>query len=165
MLVIVDDQIAGGKAPGLGDLRVREGGAGVADGGADAGQQLGGTEGLDQIVVGAVVQRLHLVSLVVPGGNHHNGQTGPLSHGAQHLQAVHIRQPQIQHDEVRTVGGDHGQRLFAGVDDDGVVAVGREDHRDEAADALLILHDQNLILDLHSCLPPVEFLYPKAAPR
>ena len=76
----------------------------MADGGADAGQQLGGAEGLGDIVVGTVVQGLYLIMLMVPGGDHHHRQAGPLADGFQHLDAVHIRQAQIQHDQVGTVG-------------------------------------------------------------
>ena len=149
MLVVVDGQVAGDELAGLGDLGIGQGGAGVADGGADAGQQFRRAEGLHQIVVCAVVQGLHLVMLVISRGNHHHRQIGPLAHGLQHLHAVHVRQSQIQHDHVRAMGGDHGQGLLATADDDGVVAVGREDHGDEVADGLLILHDQDLVFNLH----------------
>ena len=63
VLIIVDAQIAGDELAGLGDLGIGKGGAGVADGGADAGQQFGGAEGLDQIVVGAVIQGLSLIHI------------------------------------------------------------------------------------------------------
>ena len=154
MLVIIDGQVPGGEFAGLGDLGIGQGGAGMADGGADAGQQLGGAEGLHQIVVGAVIQGVHLVVLMVPGGHHHHRQVGPFAHGLEHLHAVHIRQTQVQNNQVRAVGGDHGQRFFTAAHDDGVIPIGVEDHGDEVADALLILHDQNLILDLHVLPPP-----------
>ena len=152
MLVIVDGQIAGDELAGLGDLGVGKGGAGVADGGADAGQQFGGAEGLDQIVVGAVIQGLYLVVLVVAGRNHHHRQIGPLADRFQHLHAVHVGQAQVQDDHVRAMGGDHGQGLLAGADNDGVEAVGGEDHGDKVADGLLILHDQDFVFNLHRFL-------------
>ena len=124
----------------------------MADGGADAGQQFGGAEGLDQVVIGAVVQGLHLVVLVVAGGDHHHGQVGPLADGLQHLHAVHVGKAQVQDYHVRAVGGDHGQGLLAGTDDDGVEAVGGEDHGDKVADGLLILHDQDFVFNLHRFL-------------
>ena len=128
MLVVVNGQISGDELAGLGDLGVGEGGAGMADGRADAGQQLRGAKGLHQIIVGAIVQRLHLIVLMVAGGDHHHRQVGPLADGLQDLHAVHIRQPQIQHDQVGAVGGDHGQGLLPAADNNGVVAVGGEDH-------------------------------------
>ena len=149
VLVVVDGQVAGDELAGLGDLGVGQGGAGVADGGADAGQQLRRAEGLDQVVVRAVVQRLHLVMLVVAGGDHHHRQVGPLADGLQHLYAVHIRQAQIQHDHVGTVGGDHGQGLLAAAYHDGIEAVGGQDHGNKIADGLLVLYDQDFIFDLH----------------
>ena len=51
MLVVVDGEVAYGVGALLGDLTVAGGGAGVADGGTDPGQQLGGAEGLGDIVV------------------------------------------------------------------------------------------------------------------
>ena len=61
------------------------------------------------------------------------------------------------------------QDIIAGVDDDGVVAVGREDHRDEAADALLILHDQNLLWHSRTlfsqCNLCMGYLYYSAKPQ
>ena len=152
MLVIVDGQVAGDELAGLGDLGVGQGGAGVADGGADARQQLGGAKGLDQIVVGAVIQRLHLVVLVVAGGYHHHRQVRPLAHGLEHLHAVHVGEPQIQHDHIGAVGGDHGQSLLAAADNDGIEAVGGEDHGNKVADGLLVLHDQDLVFNLHRFL-------------
>ena len=58
----------------------------------------------------------------------------------------------IQDDHVRAMGGDHGQGLLAGADNDGVEAVGGEDHGDKVADGLLILHDQDFVFNLHRFL-------------
>ena len=154
MLVVINGQVAGGELAGLGDLGIGQGSAGVADGGTDPGQQLGGAEGLGDIVVRAVVQRLYLVMLVMAGGDHHHRQAGPFADGFQHFDAVHIRQTQIQHDQIRTMGGDHGQRLLSAADNNGIIAVGCQDHGDEIADALLILYDQYFVFNLHGLPPP-----------
>ena len=153
VLVIVDRQLADGELARLRDLRIGQGRARVADGRSDAGEELRRAEGLDEVVVRAVVEGFNLVVLVRAGGDDDHRQVRPLAHGFEHLQPVHIRQPQIQNDQIRAVRGDHGQRLLAAADDDGVIAVGRENHGDEVADALLVLNDQNLILDFHG-VPP-----------
>ena len=153
MLIVINGKLAGCKLAGLGDAAIGQGRAGMANGRADAGQQLGGAEGLDQVIIGAVVQSLHLIMLMVPGGNHHHRKIGPLAHGLEDLHAVHIRQPQVQHDQIRTVGGDHGQGLLAGAHNDGVEIAGLQNHGDEIADALLIFYNEHLVLNFH-VFPP-----------
>ena len=111
VLVVVDGQLSHRIGALLSDLIIAAGGAGVADGGADAGQQLVGAEGLGQVVVSTQVQGGHFVFFVGAGGNDHHREAGPAPELAQNIQAVHVGQPQIQNDEVRTVGGDHGNGL------------------------------------------------------
>ena len=62
----VDDAARGGGC----------GRGGPAQGGADPGEELLGAEGLAEVVVGTGVERLHLVRLVLPGGEHDHRAAG-----------------------------------------------------------------------------------------
>ena len=73
---------------------------------ADPGQQLGQPERLGHVVVGARVQADDEVDLVGAGGQHQHGQLGAV--GAQapaDLQAVHAGQPEVEHEQVDSLGG------------------------------------------------------------
>ena len=149
MLVVVDDQLPHGVGALLGDFVVAAGGAGVADGRADPGQQLGGAEGLGQIVVGPLVQCRYLVPLVRAGGDHHHRQAGPAPQLPEDVQPVHVGQAQIQNHQIRAVGGDHGKPLRPGAGLDGLIALAVQHGGDELGDALLVLDDQYLFPYIH----------------
>ena len=124
MLVIVDGHFTDRVGALAGDFAVRRGGSRVADGGAHACEQLGGAERLGQVVVRAEIERLHLVVLVRAGGNHHHRQARPRAQLAQDVNAVHVRQTEIEDDQIRTVRGDHGLRLAARAGQQRFVVVG-----------------------------------------
>ena len=149
VLIVVDDQVAYRIGALTGDLTVLGGGAGVADGRADPGQQLIGAKGFGQVVVRSQVQSLHLVSFMGAGGDHHHWQAGPGPEFPQDLQTIHIGKTQIQNHNIRTIGGDHGQRLLTGVGLHRIIAVVGKGRGDEVGNALFILHHQDLFSDFH----------------
>ena len=154
VLGIVDGEVAGLENAGVGDGFAADGRAGMADGRADARKQLLRPEGLGQVIVRACVQRGDLVLLVAAGGDDDNGDLRPCAHAPQDLHSVHVRQTEIENDDVRAVRGDHGLGDGAVAGDQNVVAVRRQDGADEIADILFILDYEDLILDRHDYLPP-----------
>ena len=72
----------------------------VAQRHAHARQQLAHAEGLGHVVVGAGVERGDLVALLAARGEHDDRHLAPLPQPADHLQAVHIGQAQVQNDDV-----------------------------------------------------------------
>ena len=153
VFIVINDQISHGVGAIAGNLIVAGGGAGVTDGGTDPGQQLVRAEGFGQIVVSPQVQGVHLVSLMRPGGDHHHRQTGPAPKLSQNVQTVHVRQTQVQNDQVRAMGGDHGQCFRPGTGLHGFIAVGVQYGGDEVRNALLIFNHQNFFTDIHR-IPP-----------
>jgi hypothetical protein len=103
-----------------------------------------GAERLAHVVVGTGVQGRDDGVVVVPGGGDDDGDRGDGPEHPQQLAAVHVRQPEVEHDEVRAVldrdaearhGGGRGR------DDVSPVAEGAHHGR---ADALVVLDDQEL---------------------
>src|SRR5713101_7010131 len=79
----------------------------------DPGHQLGGTERLGQIVIGAFDQPGDAVADRSQRGHHENGQVVVLVPEVPGQdQTVHVRQHYIQHNEVRTVRLDLAQRVL-----------------------------------------------------
>ena len=64
--------------------------------GAHAGQQFGKLERLDQVIVGAHVQALDLVSQPATGGEHHHALGTIAAQFFQHLPAILARQVDVQ---------------------------------------------------------------------
>ena len=155
MLAVVDGQRARGEDAGIGHGRAAVGRPGVADGRADAREQLFGAEGLRQIIVRARVQRGDLIALVAARGDDDDGKLRPLAHRLDYLHPVHVRQAEVEHDEIRTVRAYHGERLTAGARDDNVVSVGAENGADEAGNAFFILYYKYLIPDIHNPVLPM----------
>jgi hypothetical protein len=78
--------------------------------GADARQQFARLERLGQVIVCAELQAHDAVHRVALGGEHqyrHLGHSSDASgaHAAAHLQAIHVRQHQVEDDEVRHRAG------------------------------------------------------------
>src|SRR5581483_3990788 len=89
---------------------VRSGRGGAADGGAQPGEQLVHAEGLGDVVVRARVQGLDLLVRGVAGGEHEDRDPGPAAQALDDLDAVHVRQPQVEDDHVGMVCGGELQR-------------------------------------------------------
>ena len=103
-LVKVHHQGPCGEFARLGHGPVQTAGSGMAQGRPHPSQQFAGAEGFRHIVVGAQVQRLHLVVFLGPGRHDDNRHLGPLADVADDLLAVHIRQAQIQQNHFGTMG-------------------------------------------------------------
>src|SRR6185436_6622547 len=77
----------------------------AADEGAQAGQELGELEGLDQVVVGAGVEAAHPVRQpIARGEDQHRGRILLFPQGPQHGQAVQLGQHDVEDDRVIRVG-------------------------------------------------------------
>ena len=111
---------------------------------AGAGEQLREGEGLGEVVVGAGVQAGHLVVDLVAGGEQQDRGGRPRgAHAAQHLEAVHAGQHDVQDDGVEL--GVQGALQPS-------PAVGLHRHHeagfaqaltDEAGDAAFVFHDEH----------------------
>jgi hypothetical protein len=118
-------------------------GQGPAQHAADAGDQLAGAERLDHVVVGAQLQADDPVRLVALGGQHDDRGRGLGADLAAHLQAVHARQHQIQHDQVRNAGAEGRQRGRAVGGRLDAVALPFQVVLDDLADGRLVVDDQD----------------------
>src|SRR5215472_2944597 len=63
---------------------------------ADPGQELGQAEGLDHVVVGALIQRQHAVAFLAARGDHDDGTVRTRPELTAYLHAVDVRQPQVK---------------------------------------------------------------------
>ena len=113
VLVVVDAQVADAVLPRHGQSVARAVGARVTQRRADAREQLHRAEGLGQVVVGAHVECGRLVDLRTAGRDDDDRHPAPGADGADDLAAVHIRQAEIQQQQVRAVRSDHLQRSLA----------------------------------------------------
>ena len=71
-----------------------------AQDGLDARDELARAERLGEVVVGAQLEPQELVQLVVARGEHHDGQRRGARGLAGHVEAVELRQPEVEHHEV-----------------------------------------------------------------
>ena len=79
----------------------------------DARQQLFDPERLGQVIVRAFIQGAHLIPFAVAHRKDDDRHLGPLPQLLAHLDPVHIRQAQVEDDQVRRLGRRQGQPLFA----------------------------------------------------
>ena len=124
---------------GLIDLAVGVSAA-VAQSGADAGRQLVRIEGLGDIVVGPQIQCGHLFLFLVAGGDDEDGDMAPTAQLFQHLESVHVRQTQVQQDQIGTEGGRKAEPLSAGQSRGGRIAVLVQERRDIRTCVLVIFY-------------------------
>jgi hypothetical protein len=104
----VDDQIA---EPDPGEVL---GGPGAPDRGPHPGQQFLDPERLGHVVIGAGVERLHLVHAVGPAGQHDDRGLGPAAQPLDHLHPVQVGQAEIEDHQVGRIPPGHLQRLDPG---------------------------------------------------
>ena len=100
--------------------------------GLDPGHQFPGTEGLGHVIVRSQGQAHHPVRLLGLGREHDDVDVfGLPPQAGEHLQAVHFRQHDVQHHDIRLVGPEGLQRLGArgrGVDPEAFLFQIRLDH-------------------------------------
>ena len=100
-------------------------------------------------------------------GDHHHRQVRLLAlDGFQNLDAVHLRalQPDVEHDKLRTAGPDGGQRGFGIARDAGGIALVLQDSRDQIANILFVIDDQDFRRDQRSVFAHLPFPFPKYRP-
>ncbi|GLV93602.1 hypothetical protein Slala04_50560 [Streptomyces lavendulae subsp. lavendulae] len=134
----------GGGRPGAGGDGLL-GGSGAPGDGVDAGEELAGVVGLDDVVVGAHVQAVDAGAHVGPRGDHDDGRGGALADPAAHLVAVLVGQAEVEQDhaEGRGAGGQEcleGLFAVAGVGD--LEAVPGEDRGQGGGDVVVVLDEQ-----------------------
>lgn len=120
----------------------------AAQGGAQPGGQLGDAEGLGDVVVGATVQRLHLLGLAGADREHDHRHRRQLADPAQHLLAVDVGQAEVEDHQVGPVLHHPLQPLGAAGRLDRGIAVGGQADLEEAADLRLVVDDQDTRRDL-----------------
>ena len=129
--------------------------AAAAQHGTDAGRDLRGAEGLDDVVVGAELEADDPVGLGAAGGDHHDRHGGFAPQRAAHVAAVDVGQAEVEQHEVRIGLAREPQR----------VGTRRGDQRLEAlADQGVLerLGDRRLVLDQQDARPGHEL--PRLAP-
>ena len=77
--------------------------------GPDAGQQFGSAKRLDQVIVGTSIECRHLVGFGRAGGKNDDGNVRPGPQVADQVDAVAIRQAEIEHHQVGLPGADLDQ--------------------------------------------------------
>ena len=117
---------------------------------ANARHELLHRERLYEVVVRADLERVHAIVLGAAGRDDHDRGADSLSaSGLDQLPAVHARQHQIEHADIRLLVAKPCQPLRAVADRDGVEPRGAEVPRHSLRDDLVVLDDENLG---HACL-------------
>ena len=102
------------------------------------------------------VQCFQLILHFIPGGQHKNRKAAFLSYFFTKCKSTDSRKSQIQQDAHRTVGGHQLQGACAVIGQDHAVAVGNEGGGEKFPDALVVLHDEDLVSDIHDgSVPPL----------
>jgi len=70
---------------------------------ADTGEKLLNAERFGHVVVGAAIQRLDFLPFAGPYREHQHRRGGPLAKLAQYLLAIHVRQAEVEHQQVGLV--------------------------------------------------------------
>ncbi len=125
----------------------------VAQGHADAGQQLFGAKGLDQVVIGAQVEGFDLDVLFAAHRQDDDRDLGPGTQLPADLQAVHIGQAQVEDDHRGLLGGSQGQAFFPVLGSRDLVVVCAEDGTQSAQDLWLVIDDEDVRLGGHGVTP------------
>ena len=127
-------------------------GAGATQDGLDARQQLARIEGFDQIIVGAHFDADDAIGFLAAGGQHQHrhGAGGRLAAQiAAQGQAVGIRQHQVEHDQVDDMAFQHLPHFAAVTCRQRGKAIARQIIDQQAADAGIVIDDQNVVGFLH----------------
>ena len=139
MSVIINGQIAGGKGSGILHR------TGTAQCRTNARQQLRRAKRLGDVIIGAAIQRRHLFLFLGAGGNYDHRQPVLLSQLPQQIQAIGVRQPQVQQQHVEFCLFQRCACLRRTGSDLYNVAVALQHSLHEVTDRKLVLYDQDLI--------------------
>jgi hypothetical protein len=114
------------------------------DEGPEAGEELAEREGLGQVVIGAAVETGDPILHRVPCGEHEDGRpAAAVADPAADLEAVHVRQHDVQDDHVVGVLGRGPDRVGASRRDVDGVGLLLEPALEEAGHLQLVLDDQD----------------------
>ena len=127
----------------------------AADQRLDAGLELTHAEGLGHVVVGPGVEAADLVGLAVEGGEHQDGDVGQFADALQDRPAVHLRESDVEDDQVGGFVEEAAQAVTAVADLDDAMAPAFGDDPDGVGDLRIILDDQDQVLfGRHGRVPP-----------
>ena len=85
-----------------------------ADQRAHAGAEFVEIEGLDEVIVGAGVQPLHAIGDgIARGDDQHRHRVAACAQALEHIEAVALRQAEVEQHQVVGLAADRGQRRFA----------------------------------------------------
>jgi hypothetical protein len=108
-----------------------------------ASQQLVDVEGLGDVVVGAGVQGVDLRgALTAPGQDDDRGR-GPATQPTDDVDAIHVGEPQVEHDDVRQRLGGRGKRLPAVGGGHDVVRAGGQVDTQGTQDLGFVVNDEH----------------------
>ena len=117
----------------------------LAQTGADAGEELGRGEGLDEVVVGAAVQTFDAIRDGAAGGEHQNRRRGRAG-GTQpsgDLEPIEVRHHPIEHDKVRVVSLSLGERIPSVRCGQNAVTLIRQHPAQHLCELGIVVSDQN----------------------
>ncbi|MNS40845.1 hypothetical protein D3C72_731770 [compost metagenome] len=106
-------------------------------------QKLLNAEGLGHVVIGAAIQRFDFLPFAGTYRKHQHRHRRPLAEFAQNLLTVHVRQAEVEHQQIRFVQRSLGQPLGAGAGLQHFVALGSKADAQEFADLRFVVDDQN----------------------
>ena len=108
---------------GIGALRLHA----VAQRRADAFHEFAHAEGLRHIIVRPEVEGLHLAPFVAPAGEHYDRRPGARApHPADHLQPVHVGEPQVEQNHLGRIVAEAVDRSLTRTGFQNAVALRRE---------------------------------------
>ena len=119
----------------------------VTQGGTDTRQQLRCAEGLGNIIICAQIQGFYLIGFLPASRNDDNRNGRPFSDFFQNFNPIHIRQTQIQKNQIGAMGGYHGKCLSCCFCKQRRIGICLQRGCNEVADGILIFdnHDFNFI--------------------
>ena len=117
----------------------------TAQHGVDAGQDFLGLKGLDDVVVGALLQAGDLVGGLPLGGEHDDRGLALGPDLFQHRPAVHDREHDVQQHQVRAEGAEQLHRLAAVRGDLDVIALLFQIEVKKLRNVAVVLYDQDLL--------------------
>ena len=124
------------------------GGAAAAQHGLDAGHDLLGIEGLDNIVIGAQLQAQHLIEGFALGGEHDDGAIALLADLPANLPAIQLGHHDIQEDKRGLFALELGHGFFAIVGHYHLEALLFQVQAQQLADIQVVIGYQDLV---HHC--------------
>ena len=123
----------------------------------NTGQKLRRAKGLGDVIVGPKIQCGYLVLFIRSGRQDDNGDHAAAADNADKLLSVHIRQPQIQHHQIRYMRRQHQDTLLTPLGGQNLISIGIQNGLNRTQDAAIILHNKNFVLIVrHGLIPPFQ---------